>query len=271
MSQIARACVSAGKTLALVPTMGALHDGHLALVDKARKSADVVLVSIFVNPTQFGPDEDYLNYPRDNRRDLALLRERGVELVFLPQVKDIYPDGYETFVTVEKITQTLEGKSRPNHFRGVTTIVAKLFNICRPDVVVFGQKDYQQAQTLKRMCVDLSYPIKFIISPTVRERNGLALSSRNQYFDAEQKKEALALITGLRAARKAFKAGETNVNTIMGLITREAKRICPSVKFEYIAVTEYETLRPLRVLTKGAMISLAARIHGVRLIDNLRL
>lgn len=271
MSQAAREVVASGKTLALVPTMGALHAGHLALVERARKKADVVVVSVFVNPTQFGPDEDYLNYPRDTRSDLALLRTCGVEIVFLPQVKDIYPDGFETYVTVEKLTQSLEGKSRPGHFRGVTTIVAKLFNICRPDVVVFGQKDYQQATVLKKLTSDLSYPIKFIIAPTVRERDGLALSSRNQYFSAEQRKEAVALIAGLRAARRAFRAGETSVTVIQKIITQEAKRICPTVKFEYIAATEYKTLAPLRVLKKGAMISLAARAHGVRLIDNLRL
>ncbi len=271
MSQAVRELVAAGKTLALVPTMGALHEGHLALVDRARKSADVTLASIFVNPTQFGPGEDYLNYPRDNRRDLALLRERGVDIVFLPQVKDIYPEGFETYVSVEKMTQTLEGASRPGHFRGVTTVVAKLLNITRPDVVIFGQKDYQQALTLRRMCLDLAYPVKFIIAPTVRERDGLAMSSRNQYFSPEQRAEAVCLIIGLRAARKAFKAGETSVRAIGELIRSEAKTVCPTVKFEYVAVTDFETFAPLKALKKGAMISLAARVHGVRLIDNLRL
>jgi len=271
MSQAARDIVATGRTLALVPTMGALHAGHLALVDRARKAAEVVAVSIFVNPTQFGPDEDYLNYPRDTRRDLALLRERGVEIVFLPQVKDIYPDGYETFVTVEKLTRTLEGQSRPGHFRGVTTIVAKLFNICRPDVVVFGQKDYQQAAVLKKMTTDLAYPIKFIVAPTVRERDGLALSSRNQYFKAEQRKEAVCLIAGLRTAKQAFRHGETSVSAIRKIVKQESRRICPTVRFEYIAVTGFETLAPLKTLNKGAMLSLAARVHGVRLIDNLRL
>ena len=271
MSQAAREIVASGQTVALVPTMGALHEGHLALVDRARRAADVVVVSIFVNPTQFGPDEDYLNYPRDTRRDLALLRKRRVGFVFLPQVKDMYPDNYETYVTVENLTQTLEGKARPGHFRGVTTIVAKLFNICRPDVVVFGQKDYQQAAVLKKMTADLAYPITFVVAPTVRERDGLALSSRNQYFSAEQRKEAVCLSDGLRAAKKAFRAGETSVGSIRGIIAREAKKVCPTVKFEYIAATEYETLTELKKLKKGAMLSLAAKVHNVRLIDNLRL
>ncbi len=271
MSQAARECVATGKTLALVPTMGALHDGHLALVERAQKSADIVVVSIFVNPKQFGPDEDYLNYPRDNRRDLALLRERKVDFVFMPPVEDIYPEGFETFVSVEQITQTLEGKSRPDHFRGVTTVVAKLFNICRPDVAVFGQKDYQQAQTLKKMTTDLSYPIKFIVASTVREKDGLALSSRNQYFNARERAEARCLIVGLRAAHEAFKAGETSLIALKTLISVEAEAICPTIKFEYIALTEFETLEPLDAPQKGAMISLAASVHGVRLIDNLRL
>jgi len=271
MALAARKLVAGGKTLALVPTMGALHEGHLALVDRARKAADVVAVSIFVNPTQFGPGEDYLNYPRDTRRDLLLLRKRGVELVFLPQVKDMYPEHYQTYVTVEMLTRALEGKARPGHFRGVTTIVAKLFNICRPDVVVFGQKDYQQAIVLKKMTTDLNYPIKFIIAPTVRERDGLALSSRNQYFTAEQRKEAVCLSAGLRAAKREFRNGETSVKAIRRTVKREARLICPTVSFEYIAVTDFASLAELKTLRKGAILSVAANVHGVRLIDNLRL
>ncbi|MCH7879631.1 MAG: pantoate--beta-alanine ligase [candidate division Zixibacteria bacterium] len=271
MSANARRIIASGETLALVPTMGFLHEGHLALVDSACKAADKVVVSIFVNRAQFGPREDLRSYPRNTRRDLRLLRQRGVDLVFMPGAKEIYPPGYETYVDVEKLSLTLEGKFRPGHFRGVTTVVAKLFNICWPDVAVFGQKDFQQAVVLKKMAADMGYPIKIIVAPTVREPDGLALSSRNSYFTESQRGEAACLYRGLTAARRAFRAGEKNSANLKNLIRREARRSCNTVKFDYIAITDCESLRPMTRARKGAVILLAARVHGVRLIDNIRL
>ena len=271
MSAAARKIIASGETLALVPTMGFLHEGHLALVDRAHKAADKVVVSIFVNPAQFGPKEDLRSYPRNMGRDLKLLRERGVNLVFAPDVKEMYPAGYATCVEVEKLSRTLEGKFRPGHFRGVTTVVAKLFNICLPDMAVFGQKDYQQAVVLKKLALDLGYPIKIIIGPTLREPNGLALSSRNKYFTRAQREEAACLYRGLSAARRAFRQGERRAANLKNIIRREAKRTCKTVRFDYVALTDYDSLKPLTRATKGAVISLAAKIHGVRLIDNIRL
>ncbi len=271
MSAAARKITSSGKTLALVPTMGFLHEGHLALVDRAKRAADKVVVSIFVNPAQFGPREDLRSYPRNLQRDLKLLRQGKIDLLFMPSAKEIYPAGYETYVEVENLSRKLEGKYRPGHFRGVTTVVAKLFNICRPDVAIFGQKDFQQAAVLKKMTADQGYPIKIIIGPTVRESSGLALSSRNSYFTDLQRFEAAGLYRGLLAARRAFRAGEKHAVNLKKIIRREARRACKSVKFEYIAITDGETLQPLTRAGKGSVISLAARVHGVRLIDNISL
>lgn len=271
MSRAARAVTANGETLALVPTMGYLHDGHLALVDRARKTADRTVVSIFVNPTQFGPGEDFTSYPRNRRRDLQLLCERDVDFVYLPKPTNVYPKDYATFVEVEGLTDTLEGAVRPRHFRGVTTIVAKLFNICRPDVVVFGQKDYQQALVLRKMTRDLNYPIRFIIAPTVREKDGLALSSRNSYFTPAQRAEAVCLFRGLSAARSAFVKGERSAAKLIALVKKEARRACRTVAFDYVALTDFHTLKSLKTAKKGAVISTAARVHKVRLIDNIRL
>lgn len=269
MSGAARKLIRAGKTIALVPTMGFLHEGHLSLVKRARKSVDVVVVSIFVNPAQFGPSEDFKNYPREISRDLKLLSEVDVEIVFMPPVSEIYPKGHQTHVIVEEITDTLEGQARPGHFRGVTTIVAKLFNICRPDLVVFGQKDFQQARVLEKMSRDLGYPIKFVIAPTRRESDGLAMSSRNAYFSPDQRAEANCLYQGLKAARRAFKSGETRPGALTKIARSEAQKVCPGAAFDYIALTDQTSLQPLKVAKKGAVLSVAAKVHGVRLIDNL--
>lgn len=271
MSGSARAVVESGETLALVPTMGYLHEGHLALVRRAKKHATRVAVSIFVNPAQFGPREDLSKYPRNTRRDLKLLRELDVDLVYMPKPEDVYPDGYATYVEVEGITNTLEGKSRPGHFRGVTTVVSKLFNVCRPDVVVFGQKDFQQAVVLEKLTRDLEYPLKFIVAPTVREKDGLAMSSRNAYFKPAERTDAICLYRGLTAARKAFKSGEKSGAKLRAIVRREARKVCPTVRFDYIALTDSKTIRPLTRAASGATISTAATVHGVRLIDNLRL
>lgn len=260
-----------GKSIALVPTMGYLHKGHSALIKLAREEADVVIVTIFVNPAQFGPKEDFKKYPRDEKGDLKKIKAAGGNIVFIPKSKDIYPEDFQTYVTVEKLTKTLEGKHRPSHFRGVTTIVAKLFNICRPDVAIFGMKDYQQAIVLKQMTGDLGYPIKFIISPIVRERDGVAMSSRNKYFDKKQRRAARCLYYALHTALEMVSAGYKNTKTITSEMRAVIKSISPSAKIDYIAFTEYDTLKPLKKIKKGCVCSLAVVVHGVRLIDNWRL
>jgi pantoate--beta-alanine ligase len=276
MQTVARKFAGRGKTIALVPTMGALHEGHLSLIRRAAKEADVVITSIFVNPAQFGPKEDLEKYPRDARSDIDLIkgtlgRKERSGIVFLPKAEDIYPDDFETWVTVEKLTMTLEGAKRPTHFRGVTTIVAKLFNICRPDVAVFGMKDYQQAIVLKRMTKDLGYPIKYIIAPTVREDDGLAMSSRNRYFDDAQRWEAVALYYALRSARSMVKSGMVDVKVIEKEMRAVIKATCPSAKIHYIAFTDFNTLIHLNKVRTGTVCSLSANIHGVDLIDNMKL
>ena len=271
MSSACRKVIASGKTLALVPTMGFLHEGHLSLALMARKKADVVAVSLFVNPTQFGPGEDFRSYPQNTRADLAALRKLDVDLVFTPDRSAIYPKNFQTYVTVELLTKTLEGKARPDHFLGVTTIVAKLFNICRPDIAVFGQKDYQQAEVLRKMSVDLGYPIKIVIGPTLRESDGLAMSSRNSYFTPSQRREAVCLYRGLQAARKEFRSGKRSVAELKRIVRTQARKICRAraLDFDYVALTDRHTLTPLKKAHKGAVLSVAAQVHGVRLIDNI--
>ncbi|MBU8933919.1 MAG: pantoate--beta-alanine ligase [candidate division Zixibacteria bacterium] len=271
MQRHVRRIAAEGKTIGLVPTMGFLHEGHTSLIRRVASKTDVVIVTIFVNPAQFAVGEDLSRYPRDEKRDLRKIRESGGEIVFIPKADDIYPEGYQTFVTVEKLTQTLEGTTRPTHFRGVTTIVAKLFNICRPDVVVFGMKDFQQAVVLRQMTKDLGYTIKFIIAPIIRERDGLAMSSRNAYLVGEHRSEALCLHFALRSARSMVLAGITSVARIKKEMKAVIMAACPSAKIDYIAFTEFSTLRPVRKITKGTICSLAVNVHGVRLIDNIKL
>jgi pantoate--beta-alanine ligase len=271
MQSVARELAAQGKTIGLVPTMGFLHDGHLSLVKRAQKEADVVITTIFVNPTQFAPNEDLTKYPRDEKGDLAKLKSVGNDIVFVPKADQIYPDNFQTYVTVEKLTQTLEGAKRPTHFRGVTTIVAKLFNLTRPDLVVFGMKDFQQAVVLRRMTADLGYPINFIIAPTRREKNGLAMSSRNKYFTPEQRTESRALYRALKKAKELVRAGLKETRKIEEEMRSEIKRVCPTAKIDYIAFTDFDTLSPLSKIRKPTICSLAVRIHSVRLIDNLRL
>ncbi len=259
-------------TIGLVPTMGFLHEGHLSLIKKAKKLADKIVVTIFVNPTQFAPNEDLAKYPRDEKGDIEKIRQAGGDIIFIPKRADIYPDGYETYVMVEELTKTLEGKSRPNHFRGVTTVVSKLFNIIRPDIAVFGQKDYQQAAVLKKMVQDLDYPIKMIIAPTVREKDGLAMSSRNKYFNPEQRKEAVCLYQALKTARRMV--NEENISEphrLRSAMNRVIKKICPTAEIDYIAFTDYDSLKPVKAVNKNTICSMAVRVHGVRLIDNMRM
>lgn len=261
---------SDGKKIGLVPTMGFLHEGHLSLIRRALKHCDVVITTIFVNPTQFSPKEDLDKYPRDEKGDIKKIQNAGGKIIFIPDVNDIYPNDYETYVTVENLTKTLEGASRPTHFRGVTTIVAKLFNITRPDVAVFGMKDFQQAVVLKKMTSDLGYPIKYIIASTVREKDGLAMSSRNKYFNYSQRKEAVCLYKALIKSKQMVKSGITDCNIIKREMRKIILTICPSAEIDYITFTDFSTLEPHKKIKKGnTVISLAVKLYSVRLIDNM--
>ena len=259
-----------GKIIGFVPTMGYLHQGHLSLMRIAKKKSDVLVVSIFVNPTQFGPKEDFKRYPRDLERDKRLVEKIGCDFLFCPKIKDMYPFGYKTYVEVCDLTKVLEGVSRPGHFKGVTTIVAKLFNIVQPDIAVFGQKDFQQAVVLKKMVDDLNYSIKIIVAPTVREKNGLALSSRNLYLSSEQRKQAKVLYRALRLARDMIKRGERDANKIVSkmkaLINKQ-----PLAQVDYIAITDANSLEPLNKLRGETLISLTVRFGNTRLIDNIKM
>jgi len=271
MQRVSRELASEGKKIGLVPTMGFLHEGHLSLIRRAKKLSDVVITSIFVNPTQFAPDEDLARYPRDEKGDIRKIDKAGGDIVFIPKAADMYPDEYQTYVTVEGITQTFEGESRPTHFRGVTTIVAKLFNITQPDIAVFGQKDYQQAVVLKKMVTDLDYPIRMVIAPTVREKDGLAMSSRNKYFTPDQCKETVCLYRALTGARKMVKNEKIYGTAVLRRKMKKIiKEICPVAEIDYIAFTDYDTLKPVKEVNRNTICSLAVRLHGVRLIDNMR-
>lgn len=271
MQKAARLLATEGKTIGLVPTMGFLHEGHLSLIRRVAKEADAVITSIFVNPAQFAPNEDLGRYPRDEKGDIRKAGDAGAEYVFIPKAEKVYPPDFQTWVTVEKLTQILEGASRPTHFRGVTTVVAKLFNICRPDVVVFGQKDFQQAAVLRQMTRDLGYPIKFIVAPTVREKSGLALSSRNKYLEPEQRCEALCLYHALKTAQALVRAQVTDTVAIEKEMRALIRANSPSAEIDYIAFNDFRTLRPRTEVLKGTVCSLAVRVHGIRLIDNMKL
>jgi pantoate--beta-alanine ligase len=259
-------CRVAGETIALVPTMGYLHDGHLSLIERAREEADRVVVSIFVNPLQFGPSEDFESYPRDLDRDLDLCDEAGAHHAFSPSVEEMYPRG-EPWVNVTPVrgADRLCGASRPGHFAGVLTVVAKLFGIVRPDVAVFGQKDYQQLVLIRRMVEDLEMDVSVVGAPIVREPDGLAMSSRNTYLTPEERRRALALSGALQRCRDAFAKGERNVERFRGLLM-EVER--PGVALEYGEIVHPDTLEPVDVVFEGAVCALAARVGKTRLIDN---
>ncbi|MFH1687623.1 MAG: pantoate--beta-alanine ligase [bacterium] len=271
MQKLAREIAGQGRTIGLVPTMGFLHEGHLSLIRKAKQKADIVITTIFVNPAQFAPNEDLSKYPRDEKGDIRKIVSAGGEIVFIPKADEIYPEDFQTYVTVERLTQTLEGAARPTHFRGVTTIVAKLFNITRPDVAVFGMKDFQQAVVLKRMTEDLGYPIKFIIAPTVRLKSGLALSSRNKYFSTEQLPEVCCLYHALTAAKALVQNGETSPAKIKKEMRRVILTTCPSAQVDYISFNGLVDLSTPARVVRGTICSLAVRVYGVRLIDNMKL
>ncbi|MEE9442842.1 MAG: pantoate--beta-alanine ligase [candidate division Zixibacteria bacterium] len=270
-SALSRKLIRAGKTIAVVPTMGYLHDGHMSLLKQGLKKADIVVTTIFVNPTQFSPNEDFDIYPRDEKGDIQKIKNAGGQIVFIPKMKDIYPDDFETFVNVENLTTLLESKQRSDHFRGVTTIVTKLFNITQPDFAMFGMKDYQQAMVIRKMIADLNWPIKIVICPTVREKDGLAMSSRNNYLDSTQRREARALYLSLTYARKTYLSGKKNVNTIRNQMKSIISTIAPSANIEYIEFTEMNSLRPVKKIDKNTVVSLAVKIGPVRLIDNMKI
>ncbi len=253
----------------LVPTMGFLHAGHLSLVHAARAECASVVVSVFVNPTQFGPAEDLEAYPRDLERDLALLREAGADLVWTPTAESMYPPGFQTWVTVEEVTKPLEGQMRPGHFRGVTTVVAKLFNAVRPQRAYFGQKDAQQAAVIRQMVRDLSYPLEVSVCPIVREPDGLAMSSRNTYLNPDERRAATALSRALQAARSAYEAGEREAETLRRamLDTLEAE---PLARVQYVSCADAQSLEELHGPVQApTLLSMAVYVGKTRLIDNL--
>lgn len=254
-------------TVGLVPTMGYLHEGHLSLIRRAKEECNHVVVSIFVNPTQFGPKEDLSKYPRDLDRDLSLIEPLGTDLVWIPSAEVMYPQGYQTWVEVEAITSPLEGAMRPGHFRGVTTVVAKLFNAVQPHRAYFGQKDAQQAAVIRRMALDLNFPIEIVVCPTVREADGLAMSSRNVYLDPVQRAAATVLFRSLSAARDLYEAGERDAEKIRGKM-KEVLAGEPLAEPQYVSCADYDSLEELTEIKGKALLSMAVFIGKTRLIDN---
>jgi len=291
MQRLARKWQRAGTRIGFVPTMGYLHAGHLSLVQRARRAVGkngVVAVSIYVNPTQFGPSEDFSKYPRDLKRDLKLCRAAGVDVVFMPGDQEMYPKvgssrrndrtarravptGFSTYVVEDKLSQTMEGASRPMHFRGVTTVVAKLFNIVLPDVAVFGQKDFQQAAIIKRMVADLNFPVKIIVAPTLREHDGLAMSSRNRYLTGNLRPQATVLWCAIQMARATVKKSKAFPAAKLKAAVKKLIECEPAAKPDYVEFFEPDTLLPISEVTLGTHMALAVFIGKTRLIDNAQL
>ncbi len=268
MASLARKLRRENKTVGFVPTMGALHEGHLSLVREARQMCDVVIVSIFVNPTQFNDKKDLDKYPRDLTADAAVLSEYQADYVFAPVSEEIYPSGFSTFVYVDNLTETLEGASRPGHFRGVATVVTILFNTIRPDFAFFGQKDAQQVAVIKRLTTDLGFDTEIVVLPIVREENGLAMSSRNSRLSNEERQKASIIYKSLREAKIAAKNGERNAANLAGIV-RKTIETEPLAMVDYIAVVDNETLEPVEKIGEAAvLIAVAARFGNIRLIDN---
>jgi pantoate--beta-alanine ligase len=257
-------------TVGFVPTMGYLHRGHLALVKQARIENSSVIVSIYVNPIQFGPKEDFSTYPRDLSNDLELLREEGTDIVFVPSDNEMYPPGFSSWVDVEKVAETLEGASRPGHFRGVATVVAKLFNIVQPTRAYFGQKDAQQVVVIKRMVTDLNLGIDIVVVPTVREEDGLAMSSRNIYLSPAERKTATILFKALTLARHLRQSGENDADKLRGQMTSLIRKE-PLAQIDYVSIADTKTLEELNLIDRPALVSLAVLIGKTRLIDNMPL
>lgn len=259
-----------GCKIGFVPTMGFLHDGHASLMRRARKDTDCVIVSIFVNPVQFGPNEDFKRYPRDLTRDLEICKKEGVDIIFSPEPKEMYPENYVTYVDVEKITDTLCGSSRPGHFRGVATVVMKLFNITIPDIAYFGQKDAQQAVVIKKMAEDLDMGLKIKVMPIVRERDGLAMSSRNIYLNNKERVQAQAIYRSLKAAEGLFSKGERRSGKIIGRM-KKIIRGQSEAKIDYIKIVDADNLKDIENISGRALAAAAVWFGKTRLIDNVQL
>jgi len=266
--KLVTAARSYGKNIGFVPTMGALHIGHISLIEQAVKKTDFVVVSIFVNLAQFGPGEDFEKYPRPLDADLEICRKAGVDVVFVPSTDQMYPAEILTRVNVEKLTELLCGQSRPIHFRGVATVCTKLFNIVAPDVAFFGQKDAQQAIVVKRMVADLNMPLEIVVCPTVREPDGLAVSSRNRYLTEQQRRDATCIYKSLQKCREMIDAGTTDSETIIAEMRKILSR-APSIEIEYISIVDAETLQTIDKIAGKALAAVAVRIGQTRLIDNI--
>jgi len=268
ITAISKEARRAGKRVGFVPTMGALHQGHMSLVRAARAQSDLVIVSIFVNPTQFGPKEDFAKYPRTLEQDRALLASDKVDYVFAPSVEEIYPKDSSTWVAVEGISERLDGRSRPGHFRGVSTVVSKLFNIVQPDLAFFGQKDAAQVAIIHKMVRDLDFDVRIVVCPTVREADGLAMSSRNAYLNPQQRKQAAVLYRSLMRVQMLVDRGETNSSELLAagksVIAEES-----AVRLDYFEIVGRDTLEPLADVREGALIAVAAHVGETRLIDNI--
>jgi pantoate--beta-alanine ligase len=257
------------RTVGLVPTMGALHEGHLSLVREARRMCDVIVVSVFVNPTQFGPGEDFEHYPRDLTKDTALLTDYNVDYIFAPTVEEMYPKGFSTYVNVEGLSEQLEGASRPGHFRGVATVVTILLNTVRPDFAFFGQKDAQQALVIKRLVKDLAFDTEIVVLPIVREDSGLAISSRNLYLNADEQASAAVIHRALSRAKTAYKDGERSAARLADVV-RSTVETEPRARLDYVAIADADTLDPLdRIDERPTLVAVAAYIGKTRLIDNM--
>jgi pantoate--beta-alanine ligase len=270
MQAVSLAWRKLGQQIALVPTMGYFHEGHLSLMRYGRERGDRLVVSLFVNPTQFGPSEDLDQYPRDLDRDAALAREVGVDVLYTPADADMYPEGYQTYVTVEDLSQVLCGASRPGHFRGVATVVLKLFHQVLPHLAVFGEKDYQQLAVIKRMVADLDVPVEVVGRPIVREADGLALSSRNTYLSPEEHQSALCLFQALTEARNLAATGETKADKILAQL-RQTITSTPDTRLDYAVLVEPDTLHEVDTIQGSARLAVAAWVGGTRLIDNMLL
>jgi pantoate--beta-alanine ligase len=267
MQSYSDALRSQGKKIAFVPTMGFFHEGHLRLMKEAKKMADCVVVSIYVNPTQFGPQEDFSKYPRDFERDHQMAESVGVDVIFYPTNKEMYPAGYQTYVHVENVTENLCGMSRPGHFRGVTTVCCKLFNIVKPHIAVFGKKDFQQFVTIERMVHDLNMDLQIIGLPTVREAHGLAMSSRNKYLQKHERNSALSLFRSLRLAQKLYDGGERKSQVIIDKVEKLINK-APGTDVDYIKICSTKTLKDIREIKNQSVIALAVKVGATRLIDN---
>jgi len=272
MKQISRKAREEGKVICLVPTMGYFHEGHLSLMRRARQECDLVVVSLFVNPIQFGPQDDFRSYPRDEKRDAEMAEKEGMDVLFIPSVSEMYPEGYSTYVEVQRLTEGLCGRFRPGHFRGVTTVVLKLFNIVNPHKAYFGEKDYQQLKVIEKMARDLNLDVEIVPCPTVREEDGLAMSSRNSYLSEEERRSATVIYKALIEAKRLYENGERDAKKLES----KAREILMSEKLvrkiDYVEVVHPETLEELEIVGEdGAVLAVAVWIGRARLIDNIKL